>query len=311
MKRSFRSLKKFVVNMANTSTNKAFQVLKDPSGLESSFNGMYEFLTHFYILNRPKPCVHTRIEPINLVLLNSVIQYFHNICQRTITELVNLIKPRDLPFVVTDRDHNRSRQINDCIVMLILKAFCIPSSCDIRPSGTEDERRLVPGAPNAPAGGGRGSGCGGGGPEGVLGEFDLLRCLLRALARYAEVDSNGHDLLTSPVLHRGSCDLHGEHGVELGEPNHCLSQKLSQRLCSTSEDIKILQVVEQGKRQGSSGAGLLSRTLETAKVPSFKGDQPEPHGLVEVETLQSLPGFFESAYPFICLPGLIQQFLSS
>nr|GEW64311.1 hypothetical protein [Tanacetum cinerariifolium] len=33
-----------VVNISYSTTNKAFQVSKDPSGLESSFNGMYKFL---------------------------------------------------------------------------------------------------------------------------------------------------------------------------------------------------------------------------------------------------------------------------
>ncbi|GKF07347.1 hypothetical protein Tco_0041571 [Tanacetum coccineum] len=50
MKRSFRSLKKSVVNIINPSTNKAFQILEDPTGLESPFNGMYEFLAPFHIL---------------------------------------------------------------------------------------------------------------------------------------------------------------------------------------------------------------------------------------------------------------------
>ncbi|GJY07632.1 hypothetical protein Tco_0374686 [Tanacetum coccineum] len=127
MKRSFCSLKKYVVNIANTSTNKAFQVPVDPSGLESPFNGLYEVLAPFHILISPKLRVHTGIELINLVLLNSVIQCFHNICQRTITEFVNLIKPYDLSFMVTDREHNYTRRINDCIVMLVLEAFCIPS----------------------------------------------------------------------------------------------------------------------------------------------------------------------------------------
>nr|GEV27840.1 zinc finger, CCHC-type [Tanacetum cinerariifolium] len=52
---------------------------------------------------------------------------FHNVRQRTITEFINLIKPHDLPFIVTEREHNCTRQTNDCVVMLVLEAFCIPS----------------------------------------------------------------------------------------------------------------------------------------------------------------------------------------
>nr|GFA39210.1 hypothetical protein [Tanacetum cinerariifolium] len=127
MRRSFRSLKKSVVNIAYLSTNKAFQILEDPSGLESPFNGMYEFLALFHILISPKLRIHTRIEMINLVLLNYIIQCLHNICQRTITEHVNHIELHDLPFIVTDREHNCTRRLNDGVVMLELEAFCIPS----------------------------------------------------------------------------------------------------------------------------------------------------------------------------------------
>ncbi|GKD44652.1 hypothetical protein Tco_1269297 [Tanacetum coccineum] len=124
---SFGSLKESVVNILYATTNKAFQVSKDPSGLESPFNGMYKFLAPCHILISLKPRVHIRIEPINLVLLNSAIQCFQNICQRTITEFVNLIEPHDLSFIVTGREHNYMRRLNDYIVMLVLEAFCIPS----------------------------------------------------------------------------------------------------------------------------------------------------------------------------------------
>ncbi|GJZ57782.1 hypothetical protein Tco_0613276 [Tanacetum coccineum] len=63
---SFDSLKESVVNISYVTTNKAFQVLEDPSGLESPFNGMYKFLAPCHILISPKPHVYTRIEPINL-----------------------------------------------------------------------------------------------------------------------------------------------------------------------------------------------------------------------------------------------------
>nr|GEX70810.1 putative ribonuclease H-like domain-containing protein [Tanacetum cinerariifolium] len=124
---SFGSLKESVVNISYSTTNKTFQVLEDPFGLESPFNGMYKFLAPCHILISPKPRVHTRVEPIDLVFLNYVIQCFYNIYQRTITEFVNLIKPHDLSFIVTDREHNCMRRLNDGVVVLVLKAFCIPS----------------------------------------------------------------------------------------------------------------------------------------------------------------------------------------
>nr|GEW37251.1 ribonuclease H-like domain-containing protein [Tanacetum cinerariifolium] len=116
-----------VVNISYATTNKAFQVSKDPSGLESLFNGMYKFLPPCHILISPKPCVHTRVEPIDLVFLNPEIQCFHNVRQRTITEFLNLIEPHALLFIVTDREHNCTRRINNCVVVLVLEAFCIPS----------------------------------------------------------------------------------------------------------------------------------------------------------------------------------------
>ncbi|GKE14835.1 hypothetical protein Tco_1422412 [Tanacetum coccineum] len=119
---SFGSLKESTVNISYATTNKAFQVLEDPSGLESPFNGMYKFLAPCHIPISPKLRVHARVEPIDLVFLNSVIQYFHNICQRTITEFVNLIEPHDLLFIVTDREHNCTRRLNDCIVVLLFTA---------------------------------------------------------------------------------------------------------------------------------------------------------------------------------------------
>nr|GEX71858.1 hypothetical protein [Tanacetum cinerariifolium] len=101
----------------------SFQVLRDPSGLKSSFNGTYKFLSPCYILISPKPRVHTRIRPIDPVLLRSVIQCFQNTCQCTITELVHLVKPHDLSFIVVDREHYCSRRLNDGIIMFELEAF--------------------------------------------------------------------------------------------------------------------------------------------------------------------------------------------
>ncbi|GJV29867.1 hypothetical protein Tco_1386315 [Tanacetum coccineum] len=127
MKRSFCSLKKSVVNIVNTSTNKAFQVLVDPSRLQSPFNSRHKLFASCHILLSLKPRIHTRIKPLKLEFLNSVIQCFQNTCQRTITELVHLVEPYDLSFIVVDREHYCSRRLNDGIIMLELEAFSIPS----------------------------------------------------------------------------------------------------------------------------------------------------------------------------------------
>nr|GEY00128.1 hypothetical protein [Tanacetum cinerariifolium] len=47
-------------------------------------------------------------------------------CQRTITELVHLVEPHDLLFIVVGRKHSCSRKLNDGIIMLELEAFSIP-----------------------------------------------------------------------------------------------------------------------------------------------------------------------------------------
>nr|GEU32853.1 hypothetical protein [Tanacetum cinerariifolium] len=117
----------FIVNISYTTTNKAFQVIEDPSGLESPFDGTDKFLAPCHILISPKPYVHTWIEPIDPVLLNSVIQCFQNTCQRTITKLVHLVEPHDLSFMIVDWEHYCARRLNDGIIMLELEAFSIPS----------------------------------------------------------------------------------------------------------------------------------------------------------------------------------------
>ncbi|GJY10271.1 ribonuclease H-like domain-containing protein [Tanacetum coccineum] len=125
--RSFRSLKKSVVNIANTSTNKAFQVRVDPSHLQSPFNSKHKLFAPCHVLLSLKSRIHTRIEPLNLEFLNSVIQYFQNTCQRTITKLVYFVEPHDLSFIIVDRENYCSRRLNEGIIMLELEAFSIPS----------------------------------------------------------------------------------------------------------------------------------------------------------------------------------------
>ncbi|GJY42307.1 hypothetical protein Tco_0429577 [Tanacetum coccineum] len=124
---SFRSLKKSVVNITNTSTNKAFQVLVDPSRLQSPFNSRYELIAPCYVLLSPELRIHTRIKSLDLEFLDSVSQCFQNTCQRAITELVYFVKLHDLSFIVVDREYYCSRRLNDGIIMLELVAFSIPS----------------------------------------------------------------------------------------------------------------------------------------------------------------------------------------
>ncbi|GJV12611.1 hypothetical protein Tco_1354152 [Tanacetum coccineum] len=127
MRISFCSLKKSIVNIANTSTNKGFLVLVDPSRLQSPFNSRHKLFAPCHVLLCPKSRIHTRIELLNLDFLNSVVQCFQNTCQRAITKLVYLVEPHDLSFVVVNWEHYCSRRLNDCIIMLELEAFNIPS----------------------------------------------------------------------------------------------------------------------------------------------------------------------------------------
>ncbi|GJZ12244.1 hypothetical protein Tco_0547474 [Tanacetum coccineum] len=147
MKRSFRSLKKSVVNVANTSTNKAFQVSVDSSRLQSPFNGRHKLFAPCDVLLSPKSRIHTRIEPLNLEFLNSVIQCFQNTCQRTITELVNFVELYDLSFIVVDWEDYCLRRLNDGIIVLELEAFSIPSwFSEVQLSLEDDQDDLAKGS---------------------------------------------------------------------------------------------------------------------------------------------------------------------
>ncbi|GJU79766.1 hypothetical protein Tco_1282131 [Tanacetum coccineum] len=72
-RQSTDSLKKPVVNITNTSTNKAFQVLVNPSCLQSPFNSRNELFAPCHVLFSPEARIHTRIEPFDLEFLDSVI----------------------------------------------------------------------------------------------------------------------------------------------------------------------------------------------------------------------------------------------
>nr|GEU32947.1 hypothetical protein [Tanacetum cinerariifolium] len=140
---SFRSLKKSVVNIMNSSTNKAFQVPVDPSRLQSPFNSRDELFAPCHVLLSLKTRIHTWIEPLDLEFLDFVGQCFQNSCQRAVTELVDFVKPHNLSFIVVDREHDCSRRLNDGIIMLELIACSILSLLSEKASycqNQEDDR---------------------------------------------------------------------------------------------------------------------------------------------------------------------------
>nr|GEV79792.1 hypothetical protein [Tanacetum cinerariifolium] len=124
---SFLSLKKSVVNIINSSTNKAFLVLVDPSRLQLPFNRFSELFAPYHILLSLELRIHTWIEPLDLEFFDSVGQCFQNPCQRAVTELVYLVKPHNLSFIIVEWEHDCSRRLNDGIIMLKLVACSTPS----------------------------------------------------------------------------------------------------------------------------------------------------------------------------------------
>nr|GEU46223.1 hypothetical protein [Tanacetum cinerariifolium] len=118
---------KSVVNITNSSTNKAFQVPVDPFRLQSPFNSRYGLFTPCHILLSPESCIYTWIEPLDLEFLDSISQCFQNPCQRAVTELVCFVEPHDHSFIVVDREHYCSRRLSDGIIMLELIACRILS----------------------------------------------------------------------------------------------------------------------------------------------------------------------------------------
>ncbi|GJR45774.1 hypothetical protein Tco_1313877 [Tanacetum coccineum] len=94
-RQSTNSLQKSVVSFSYSSTNKAFQVTKDPPCLKPFLNGKHELLASFNIFPCPKPCVQTRIHPDDLEFLDPVFQCLINLLQSAVAELVDLIEAHD------------------------------------------------------------------------------------------------------------------------------------------------------------------------------------------------------------------------
>ncbi|GKE13547.1 hypothetical protein Tco_1417098 [Tanacetum coccineum] len=95
--------------------------------LGRSFGTVHLAINHLKNQPSQEGRIHTRIEPLDLEFLDSVIQYFQNTCQRAITELVHFVEPHDLSFIVVDREDYCSRRLNDGIIMLELIAGSLSS----------------------------------------------------------------------------------------------------------------------------------------------------------------------------------------
>nr|GEW99080.1 reverse transcriptase domain-containing protein [Tanacetum cinerariifolium] len=102
-------------------------ITKDPHCLQPFLNGEHELFAPINILPGPKPCVEAWIHPIDLELLDSVIQCLINLLQRTITELVYLIEAHNHLNLISILKRDGLWRINDCIVMLVFEARGFPS----------------------------------------------------------------------------------------------------------------------------------------------------------------------------------------
>ncbi|GKA64809.1 hypothetical protein Tco_0764516 [Tanacetum coccineum] len=84
-----------VVSLSYSSTNKAFQVPEDSLCLKPFLYGKHELLASVNIIPCPKPCIQTRIHPVDLEFLDPVVQCLINLLQSAVTKLVDLIEPHD------------------------------------------------------------------------------------------------------------------------------------------------------------------------------------------------------------------------
>ncbi|GKA94261.1 hypothetical protein Tco_0816299 [Tanacetum coccineum] len=80
------SLQQSVVSLSYPSTNKAFQVLEDSPCLKSFLYGKHKLLAPVNIFPCLKPCVQTRIYPVDLEFLDLVVQCLINLLQSAVTE---------------------------------------------------------------------------------------------------------------------------------------------------------------------------------------------------------------------------------
>ncbi|GJU48960.1 pol polyprotein [Tanacetum coccineum] len=61
-----------IINISYPSTNKAFETLEDSPYLEPPLNKLDKLLTSLFVIVSPNPCLHARIEPVELVVLDHV-----------------------------------------------------------------------------------------------------------------------------------------------------------------------------------------------------------------------------------------------
>ncbi|GJV31574.1 ribonuclease H-like domain-containing protein [Tanacetum coccineum] len=118
---------KSVVSFSYSSTNKAFQVTEDPPCLKPFLNGKNELFASFDNFPCPKPCVQTRIHPVDLEFLDLVVLCLINLLQSAVTELVDLIEPHDHLNPIFIPKCDGSWRVNYGEVVLELKTSCIPS----------------------------------------------------------------------------------------------------------------------------------------------------------------------------------------
>ncbi|GJZ10336.1 hypothetical protein Tco_0545095 [Tanacetum coccineum] len=127
MMKSFGSLQQSVVSFSYLSTNKAFQVPEDSPCLELSFDSKHELLASVDIFLCPKPCVQTRIHPVDLKFFDPVVQCFIDLLQSAVAELVDLIQLHDHLNPIFIPKCGSPWRVNYCEVVLVLKASDIPS----------------------------------------------------------------------------------------------------------------------------------------------------------------------------------------
>nr|GEW30469.1 ribonuclease H-like domain-containing protein [Tanacetum cinerariifolium] len=73
--------------------------------------------------------IHTQIELLDLEFLDSVGQCFQNLCQRAVTELIDLVEPHNLLFSVVDREHDYLRRLTN---VLFTDTECVVLSPDFK-----------------------------------------------------------------------------------------------------------------------------------------------------------------------------------
>ncbi|GJT92127.1 hypothetical protein Tco_1080972 [Tanacetum coccineum] len=107
--------------------DKSESVLEDSPCLKPFFDSKHELLASVYIFLRPKPCVQTRIYPVDLEFFDPVVQCFIDLLQSAVAELVDLIESHDHLNLIFVPKCDGSWRVNDCVVVLVLKACSIPA----------------------------------------------------------------------------------------------------------------------------------------------------------------------------------------